>query len=122
VQHITWFERSNGPFSNTEDRSMYGRNGWDALITSLDELRQFVSDRSASQVIAGGHRLGVITPPWEECRDRMSQLLIPFPDDYLISRRVANAREYAGQGELNAATYELRMARNLALTLKDLYV
>ena len=62
-----------------------------------------------------------ITGPWEACRERLEEVLLPTEEHGRLMRGVENAKTYHEQGESGAALWEVVQAIRRARLLSRLY-
>lgn len=98
------------------------KDRWGRLLAALGEVRDMLRHPQGQMVpmVVGGDAED-ITSPWDACRERLEEVLLPTEEHGRLLCGVENAKTYHEQGESGAALWEVVQAIRRARLLSRLY-
>ena len=98
------------------------KDRWGRLLVALGEVRDMLRHPQGQMVLAAvGGDAEDATSPWDACRERLDEVLLPTDEHGCLLRNIENAKTYYEQGESGAALWEVVQAIRRARFLSRLY-
>ena len=98
------------------------KDRWNRLIAALYELRDLVRHPHGQMIpVGGGTETSEADKPWETCRERLDEVLIPTEQHGRLLCHLENGKNYHAQGESGAALWEVVQAIRRSRLLSRLH-